>query len=68
MDWSNVLSSSPNELSLKELEAIPNHLSSIDASTLSTKELVKLFELSRFIIHRLSNDSKANRKSGEGQW
>lgn len=68
MDWSNVLSLPPNELSLKELEAIPNHLSSIDASTLSTKELVKLFELSRFIIHRLSNDSKVNRKPGEGQW
>lgn len=67
MDWSKILSKSPNELSSEELAAIPNHLSSIEAGSLSTKELVKLFELSRFIIHRHSNDTKKKRQSAEGQ-
>lgn len=66
MDWSNILSIPPNELTLGVLEAIPNHLSSVNVNELSVDDLRKFFELSRFIINRLSND--VHKKTlGKGQ-
>lgn len=67
MDWSNILSISPNELTQGVLEAIPNHLSSIDVNELSVEELRQFFELSRFLIRRLSNDVQKTKILGKGQ-
>ncbi|XP_055318324.1 uncharacterized protein LOC129576756 [Sitodiplosis mosellana] len=65
MDWSNVLSIPPNELTLGVLEAIPNHLSSIDVNELNIEELRNFFELSRFLINRLSNDVQKHKTLGK---
>lgn len=67
MDWSNILSIPPNELTLGVLEAIPNHLSSVDVNELSVDELRNFFELSRFLINRLSNDVQKTKTLGKGQ-
>lgn len=67
MDWSNILSIPPNELTLGVLEAIPNHLSSVDANQLSVEELRNFFELSRFLINRLSTDGQKQKTLGKGQ-
>lgn len=67
MNWLSVLSVPPNRLSAKDLESIPNHLSSVDANALSTVELRKFFELNRFLINRLSNDShRKNSQTSKG--
>lgn len=68
MDWSNILTIPPNELTLGVLEAIPNHLSSVDVNELSVEELRNFFELSRFLINRLSNDVHKNKTLGKGQF
>ncbi|XP_031640558.1 myosin heavy chain, striated muscle-like [Contarinia nasturtii] len=58
MDWANILSIRPNDLTTGVLETIPNHLSSIDVNELNVDELRNFFELNRFLINRLSNDTK----------
>lgn len=68
MDWTNVLSIQPNELTAGVLEAIPYHLSSIDVNELSEDELRKFFELNRFLINRLSNDTKKKKTLAKGQY
>lgn len=54
------LSVPANRLTLKELEAILNNLSTADPNELSDDELRKFFELARFLINRLSNDTHEN--------
>lgn len=66
MDWPNVLSIPPNKLNVEVLEAIPNHLSSVDANTLSIEELRKLFELSRFLINHVSNKTQGDKQPEKG--
>lgn len=66
MDWSSILSIPPNELAPDELDAIPNHLSSVNASVLSVEELRKFFELNRFLINRL-NDTPSAKNLGSGE-
>lgn len=63
MDWSSILSSSPNELSAEQLEVISNKLSSVDANSLNIDELRKFFELNRFLIEHLSTDAQHNKLS-----
>lgn len=66
MDWSSILSTSPNELSAEQFEVISKELPSVDANSLDVDELRKFFELNRFIIKHLSTaayPSKISRKS-----
>lgn len=63
MDWSNILSKTPDELTAEVLETIPYHLSSVDANSLSIKELRQFFELNRFVINQLSDGIQRNRQS-----
>lgn len=57
MDWSTILSTSPTDLSIEQLEVISNELPTIDANSLSIDELRKFFELNRFLIELLSKDA-----------
>lgn len=57
MDWSTILSTTPNELSVEQLEVISNELPSVDANSLGVDELRKFFELNRFLIELLSKDA-----------
>lgn len=67
MDWSNILSIGPDELTAEVLEAIPNHLSSVDTNALSDKELRTFFELSRFLIQRLSTGTHETKTQPNGE-
>lgn len=68
MDWTNILSIAPNELTTGVLEAIPNHLSSVDINELNEEELRKFFELSRFLIQKLSNETHETKTSRNGKF
>lgn len=66
MDWSTILSTLPNELSIKQLEAISKELPSVDANTLGVDELRKFFELNRFLIELLSKDVQQRKLPRKG--
>lgn len=57
MDWSTILSTLPNELSVEQLEVISNELPSVDANSLGIDVLRKFFDLNRFLIELLSKDA-----------
>lgn len=58
MDWSSILTTSPNKLTTEQLETISNELPSVDANSLDTEELRHFFELNRFLIEHLSKDAQ----------
>lgn len=68
MDWSTILSVSPNELNVEELESIPKHLCSVDPNALSNEELKQFFELNRFLINHLSNETQGKMKMNKGKF
>lgn len=65
MDWSTILSTSPIELRIDQLEVISNELPSVDANSLSVDELRKFFELNRFLIELLSKDAHQSKILGK---
>lgn len=50
MDWSDIVSTSPNKLSTEALAFARINLSSVDSGALNTEQLRKFFELSCFLL------------------
>lgn len=65
MDWTEILSTAPNELSADTLDFIKNNISTVDASALNVQQLRKFFELSCFIIQRFTDDAKNAEEKGK---